>query len=42
MVILSLIAKSNVAKGVLHDRLKDVWWLHPNLLREATVVGPSR
>ena len=42
MVILSLIAKSDVAEGVLHDGLKDVWWLHPNLLREAPVVCPTR
>ena len=41
MVILSLVAKSDVAEGVLHDGLKDVWWLHPNLLREAPVVGPT-
>lgn len=42
MMVLRLIAKPNVAERVLHNGLKDVWRLHPYLLREASVVGPTR
>lgn len=42
VVVLCMVAQTNVAKGVLDYRLEDVGWLHPDLLREAPLVGPTR
>ena len=42
VMVLRLAAKSDIAQWVLDNRLENVGWLHPNLLREAPMGGSSR